>query len=98
MSEEQSASGGSEFVRLSKSEKKRLRKEAEAERKRDRKTQRFGADLWVDAGTAEYVIDPICGLRHVVPHVYLFTAFAKQRWYGRALIDVLADEFMAYSK
>ncbi len=87
-----------EFVRLSKAEKKRLRKEAEAERKRDRKTARFGTELWVDVGTASYLIDTTTGLRHVVPHVYTFTAFAKQRWYGRALIDVLADEFMAYTK
>jgi hypothetical protein len=83
---------------LSKAEKKRMRKQAEKERKRDRKSARFGSELWMDAGTAEYICDPERGLRHVVPHTFMFNAFAKQRWYGRSLIDVLSDEFMAYAK
>ena len=37
------------------------------------------------------------GLRCVVPYVYEFKTFAKQRWYGREILEVFCTEFGAYS-
>lgn len=33
------------------------------------------------------------GLRHVVPYVHTFTSFAKRRWVGQCVLDVLGFEF-----
>ena len=33
------------------------------------------------------------GLRHVVPYDYVYTTHAKQRWFGRSVLDVFSKEF-----
>jgi 23S rRNA-/tRNA-specific pseudouridylate synthase len=38
------------------------------------------------------------GFRHVVPYAYEWRTRTKGRWVGRALLDVLADEFRGYSR
>uniref|UniRef100_A0A7S1BDA4 Pseudouridine synthase RsuA/RluA-like domain-containing protein n=1 Tax=Corethron hystrix TaxID=216773 RepID=A0A7S1BDA4_9STRA len=37
------------------------------------------------------------GVQRVAPYSYRFEAFAKGRWFGRTAVDVLTDEFKAYS-
>lgn len=37
------------------------------------------------------------GLRLVRPHTYTHSTFAKGRWLNRAILEVLVDEFVAYS-
>jgi hypothetical protein len=34
----------------------------------------------------------------VVPYAYTFSTYAKGRWVGRQLLDVLCDEFIAETK
>jgi len=46
----------------------------------------------------EYRVDPVTGVRHVVPYVHVFTTFAKGRWLGRQLMDVLLREFGTHPK
>ena len=38
----------------------------------------------------------VAGLRHVVPYVHKFGAFAKQRWFGRTLLDIYSNEFTGF--
>ena len=38
------------------------------------------------------------GLRHVVPYVHEYRAFAKERWIGRTVLDVYVTEFGGYSE
>ena len=33
------------------------------------------------------------GLRHVVPYDYVYATHAKERWYGRTVLDVFTCEF-----
>ena len=33
------------------------------------------------------------GRRHVTPYWHAFTSFAKGRWVGRTVLDVLSEEF-----
>mmetsp|Transcript_18368 Transcript_18368/g.26480 ORF Transcript_18368/g.26480 Transcript_18368/m.26480 type:complete len:243 (+) Transcript_18368:2-730(+) len=35
--------------------------------------------------------------RQVSPYVHVFTTFAKQRWLGKGILDVLSSEFGSYS-
>ena len=44
----------------------------------------------------EYVFTNNC--RVVVPYVFSFSTFTKQRWKGQRLLDIFAKEFAAYSK
>ena len=37
------------------------------------------------------------GLRCVVPYYYVFSVFAKGRWVGRSLLDVMSSEFTMHS-
>ena len=43
----------------------------------------------------EYIISH--GQRRVKPYIYEFSTHAKQRWYGRALLEVYEKEFAAHS-
>ena len=38
------------------------------------------------------------GIRHAEPYPFVFSTFAKRRWYGREILEVYATEFLAYSK
>jgi tRNA pseudouridine32 synthase len=40
----------------------------------------------------------VLGLRHVVPYVHEYRAFAKQRWFGRTILDIYVSEFGGYSE
>jgi hypothetical protein len=85
--------------RLSKLEKKQKKKEEHRERKKQRKLEKFEESvLWSDADKAEFIIDDKAKLRYVVPHDYTFTAYAKQRWLGKQILEVLSDEFLAYTR
>ena len=33
------------------------------------------------------------GIRYVIPHIHEYKTFAKGRWLGRELLDVLLNEF-----
>jgi 23S rRNA-/tRNA-specific pseudouridylate synthase len=46
---------------------------------------------------AQYRIDAN-GVRHVVPYVHVFKTFAKGRWVGRELLEVLLREFGSHPK
>ena len=40
----------------------------------------------------------IVGLRCVEPYYYIFTVFAKGRWIGKSLLEVMSSEFTMHSK
>ena len=54
-------------------------------------------NLWADWSEAKYARSN-GGLRQVRPHRFCYTAHAKQRWFGRSILDVLVDEFMAFPR
>ena len=52
-------------------------------------------DFESDMHTANYFFWN--NLRHVVPYEYTFRASAKQRWFGKNILSVLASEFRQFS-
>lgn len=45
---------------------------------------------------------PLCviyaGLRKVYPYYFTFSVYAKERWLGRSLLDIFAEEFKAHGR
>ena len=37
------------------------------------------------------------GYRHIQPYVYQFKTHAKQRWFGKTLMEIFTKEFGAFS-
>eukprot|EP01135_Chromosphaera_perkinsii_P011095 Nk52_evm4s2340 gene=Nk52_evmTU4s2340 len=63
-----------------------------AKRERNRKEEARAAEI-NNAIPEIYITSD--GLRRITPYPYIFRAWAKERWFGRTLIDVFAKEFRA---
>jgi hypothetical protein len=72
------------------SEEKKARAEAKLAARAERDSKR-----WTDFEEAEFCDEG--GVQRVAPYPFVFKAFAKNRWIGRTILDVLSDEFNAYS-
>lgn len=61
---------------------------------RPKKKAKVKEQLWKDASEAIYKCEG--DLRVVAHHEYSYNAFAKGRWYGREIFQVMTEEFVAY--
>lgn len=91
---------GKHWSELSSEEKEARKRRIEIEKcqkRKKKKEEKFSQNkLWKEGEFAKYIVDENAKLRYVVPHTFEFRCFAKERWFGRKLLEVLADEYMAF--
>ncbi|XP_013420058.1 RNA pseudouridylate synthase domain-containing protein 2-like [Lingula anatina] len=79
--------------------KKKLRREKYKEKEREKKKNKPPKEqtCFTDTTLAETEYYFENGLRKLYPYYYTFNTWSKERWYGRRLVDVFAEEFNHYS-